>query len=220
MIGSSSIIGAGTSSASAATAATLPSIGAAASGAALISATWWQLGLFFLKIGALLYGSGYVLVAFLEGGLVRDHGWLTQQELLDAVSVGQFTPGPLFTTATFVGYLVMHKAGGSPLLGAAVATVAIFLPAFVFVAVTGPMLPRLRRSPWAGAFLDAINVASIALMVAVVYKLAREVLWTADARTSWPAWAIAAVAAALMIKYKVNAAWLVLGGALAGLAFG
>lgn len=205
----------GLSAPATAPAATLPWLGAGAIGAT-IAASWWQLGLFFLKIGSLLYGSGYVLVAFLEGGLVRDHHWLTQQELLDAIAVGQFTPGPLFTTATFVGYLVMHKAGGSPVLGAAVATVGIFLPAFVFVALTGPLIPRLRRSPWAGAFLDAINVSSIALMAAVVLKLGREVLWKESVAASWPMWGIAVAAAALMLRYKVNVIWLVLGGALAG----
>lgn len=174
----------------------------AAGAAAGVSLT--KLGLFFLKVGAVLYGSGYVLVAFLEGGLVQDYGWLTQAQLLDAVAVGQFTPGPVLTTATFVGYVL----AGVP--GAAVATVAIFLPSFVFVLLLNPLVPKLRRAPWTAAFLDAVNVASVALMAAVAAELAAETL------VSWPAVAIAAVAALLVLRYRVNAAWLVLGGGVAG----
>ena len=172
---------------------------AAVTGAAALSLT--ALGLFFLKVGATLYGSGYVLVAFLQGGLVHEHGWLTQQQLLDAVAIGQFTPGPLLTTATFIGYVLL----GLP--GAIIATAAIFLPSFVFVAALGPVLPRLRRSAWAGAFLDAVNICSVGLMAAVAAKLAGATLG------SWPAWAIAIGAAILGLRWKVNAAWLVLGGA-------
>jgi chromate transporter len=173
---------------------------------ASIGVPLWQLGLFFLKVGSVLYGSGYVLVAFLEGGLVHDYGWLTQQQLLDAIAIGQFTPGPVLSTATFIGYLIL----GAP--GAAVATVAIFFPSFLFVAALNPLVPRLRRSPWTSAFLDAVNMSSVALMAAVTVKLTQATL------TSWPAWLIALATAVAGLRWSVNAAWLVLGGALIGWA--
>jgi chromate transporter len=160
--------------------------------------------LFFLKVGAVLYGSGYVLVAFLRGGLVEHYGWLTEQQLLDAIAIGQFTPGPVLSTATFVGYLL----AGWP--GAGVATLAIFLPSFVFVAILGPLLPRLRRSPFLASFLNAVNASSVALMAAVIIKLVPQAL------TSWPALLIAALAAAGATSGRINAAWLVLGGAILG----
>src|SRR4030095_8877387 len=121
----------------------------------------WPLFGFFLKVGAVLYGSGYVLLAFLRADLVERWGWLDEAQLLDAIAVGQITPGPVFTTATFIGYLL----GRTP--GALVATLGIFLPAFFFVAISGPLIPRLRASPIAGAFLDGVNVASLALMAVV-----------------------------------------------------
>jgi chromate transporter len=164
----------------------------------------WQLGLFFLKVGSVLYGSGYVLVAFLEGGLVHDYGWLTRQQLLDAIAIGQFTPGPVLSTATFIGYLLL----GAP--GAVVATVAIFLPSFILVAALQPLMPRLRRSRWSAAFLDAVSVSSVALMAAVVVKLT----WATLA--GWPAWLIALAAAVVGLRWKVNTTWLVLGGAILG----
>ena len=163
-----------------------------------------KLGVFFLKVGAVLYGSGYVLVAFLEGGLVRDYGWLNEAQLLDAIAIGQLTPGPVLSTATFIGYIL----GGLP--GAAVATAGIFLPSFIFVAALGLVLPRLRRSRWMAAFLDAVNVSSMALMAAVTVKLSVSTL------TSWPAWVIALVAAGAGLRWRVNATWLVLGGAVVG----
>lgn len=175
---------------------------AAASGAAAVSL--WKLGLFFLKVGSVLYGSGYVLVAFLDGGLVQQYAWLTRQQLLDAIAIGQFTPGPVLSTATFIGYLL----AGWP--GAAVATAAIFLPSFLFVAALGPLLPRLRRSPWTASFLDAVNASSVGLMMAVVIKLIPVTL------TSWPALLIAVLALAASLYVRVNAAWLVLGGAVVG----
>jgi len=190
----------GTATSSSAAAATLAA--AAAGGAVALSL--WRLGLFFLKIGAVLYGSGYVLVAFLEGGLVHDCGWLTQRQLLDAVAAGQITPGPLLSTATFVGYVLL----GVP--GAVVATVAIFLPSFVFVAALNPLIPRLRESAWMGAFLDAVNISSMGLMAAVTLRLGQASL------TAWPAWAIALAAAGVGLRWKVNPAWLVVGGAAAG----
>lgn len=165
------------------------------------------LGLFFLKIGSVLFGSGYVLIAFLQGGLVEHNHWLTQQQLLDAVAIGQFTPGPVLSTATFIGYVL---AGAN---GAAVATVAIFAPSFLFVLLTNPLIPRLRQSAVAGAFLDAVNISSIGLMAAVTVQLTRNAL------TDWSAWAIAVVSAAVLFRYpKLNSAWLVLGGAVGGWA--
>ncbi|HEU5194105.1 MAG TPA: chromate efflux transporter [Methylomirabilota bacterium] len=159
----------------------------------------------FLKIGAVLYGSGYVLLAFLRGDFVERLGWLTDRQLLDAVAVGQFTPGPVFTTATFIGYLV----AGVP--GALLATVAIFLPSFVFVAATYRLLPRIRGSRWLSAFLDGVNVAAVGLMAAVTWQLARAAI--VDAVTAL----LAVVAGVLLLRARLNSAWLVLGGAAAGL---
>ncbi len=159
----------------------------------------------FLKIGATLYGSGYVLLAFLRDDFVHRLGWLTDHQLLDAVAVGQFTPGPVFTTATFVGYLT----GGW--LDGIVATVGIFLPAFIFAAVVYPVVPRLRASPWAGAFLDGANAAALGLMMAVVSQFARSSIL--DPLTA----ILGLLAAALLIRSHVNSAWLVLGGAVVGL---
>jgi len=159
----------------------------------------------FLKIGAVLYGSGYVLLAFLRSDVVDRLGWLTDRQLLDAVAVGQFTPGPVFTTATFIGYLV----AGWP--GALLATLAIFLPSFVFVAVSYPLLPRIRGSRWMSAFLDGVNVAAVGLMAAVTWQLARAAI--VDAFTA----ALAVLAGVLLLRTRLNSAWLVLGGAAAGL---
>ena len=164
----------------------------------------WPLFWFFVKVGSVLYGSGYVLLAFLNEGLVERMGWLTSTQLLDAVAVGQVTPGPVFTTATFVGYLL-----GGP-AGAVVATVGIFLPAFIFVAVSGPLIPRIRKSPIAGAVLDGVNVASLALMAAVTFQLAR------PAVTDGLTLVLALLSAGLLLRMRVNSAWLVLGGALIG----
>lgn len=161
--------------------------------------------LFFLKVGSVLFGSGYVLLAFLRADLVEHWGWLTEAQLLDAIAVGQLTPGPVFTTATFIGYVL-----GGP-VGASVATVGIFLPAFVFVALSGPLIPRLRRSWVAGAFLDGVNVASLALMAVVTCQLGRAALVDA------PTLLLAGVSALLLVRYRVNSAWLVLGGGAVGL---
>jgi chromate transporter len=173
-------------------------------GAAAASAPLWKLGIFFLKVGGILYGSGYVLIAFLHGDLVAGYGWLTDQQLLDAVAIGQFTPGPVLSTATFIGYVI----AGAP--GAVIATVAIFLPSFFFVLILNPLIPRLRSWPWTAAFLDSINVSALALMVAVTLELGMVVL------TAWPAWIIAALAAVLTLRFRVNAAWVVVGAAAAG----
>jgi chromate transporter len=184
---------------SAAGAIALPSL------AMIGGATPFTLGglfLVFLKIGSVLFGSGYVLLAFLRADLVVRLGWLTERQLLDAVAVGQVTPGPVFTTATFVGYLL----GGAR--GAAVATIGIFLPAFVFVAASGPLIPIVRRSPAARAVLDGVNVASLVLV-----QLARSAL-------AGPAGiALALASAVALLRFRVSASWLVLAGAALGLAF-
>ena len=161
--------------------------------------------LYFLKLGAVLYGGGYVLLAFLEQGLVHQHAWLTQQQLLDAVAIGQFTPGPVFSTATFIGYLL-----GGP-RGAAVATVGIFLPSFFYVGLLAPFLFRLRQSPWIAAFMDSVNVCALALMAAVTFRLG------ADALRGWTAWLIAVLSLGILLRWKLSPAWVVLGGGLAGL---
>jgi chromate transporter len=165
----------------------------------------WALFLFFLKVGAVLYGSGYVLLAFIRADLVERWHWLTETQLLDAIAVGQVTPGPVFTTATFVGYVL----GGTQ--GALVATLGIFLPAFFFVAVSGPLVPRIRKSPVAGAFLDGVNVAALALMLVVTYQLGRTAI--VDLTTI----ALALTSALLLFRFRVNSAWLIPGGAIVGL---
>lgn len=159
---------------------------------------------YFLKIGSILYGSGYVLLAFLQSALVEHWHWLTAGQLLDATAVGQVTPGPVFTTATFIGYVLAGP------VGAVVATVGIFLPSFLFIALSGPLIPRLRRSAVAGAFLDGVNVASLALMAAVTWLLGRDGIH--DPATIL----LAAASAILLFRFRVNATWLVLGGAVVG----
>jgi chromate transporter len=161
--------------------------------------------LVFLKVGALLYGSGYVLLAFLQRDLVTRLGWLSEQQLLDAIAIGQFTPGPVFTTATFVGYVL----GGAP--GAAAATVAIFLPSFLFVALLNPAVSRVRASATAAALLDGVNVAALGLMAGVTWQLGRAAL------VDLPTVALAAVAVLLLFALRLNSAWVVLLGAGAGL---
>jgi len=181
----------------------LPAVGGAVASAAF---SLTKLFLFFAKVGAVLFGSGYVLLAFIRADLVERWHWLTEAQLLDAVAVGQVTPGPVFTTATFIGYVL----GAIP--GAVVATAGIFLPAFFFVAVSAPLVPRIRRSAVAGAFLDGVNVASLALMAVVSVQLARA------AFVDVPTILMALASAALILRYRVNSAWLVLGGAVAGSA--
>jgi chromate transporter len=177
----------------------VPAGGTAAAGASLA-----ELALIFLKVGSILFGSGYVLLAFLRPDLVERTGWLTDAQLLDAVAVGQLTPGPVLTTATFIGYLVAGLPGGI------VATVAIFLPSFLFVAVSSPLVPRLRRSPWAAAFLDGANAASVALMATVTWDLGRAAI------VDWLTSGLAVAAGALLLATRLNSAWLVAGGAAAG----
>jgi chromate transporter len=164
-----------------------------------------RLFLFFLKVGSVLFGSGYVLLAFLRADLVERWGWLTSAQLLDAIAVGQMTPGPVFTTATFIGYILAGP------LGAAVATVGIFLPAFLFVAASGWLIPRMRRSPIASGFLDGVNVASLALMALVTWQLAGTALVDA------PTVVLAAASALLIWRYPRSSTWLILGAAAGGL---
>jgi chromate transporter len=158
----------------------------------------------FLKIGSVLYGSGYVLLAFLRADFVVHLGWLTDRQLLDAVVVGQITPGPLFTTATFIGYLL----GGVP--GALLATLGIFLPSFLLVAVSNPLVPRMRNSPWVASLLDGVNVASLGLMAAVSVQLGVASL------TDPVALLIGLASLVLLTRSKVNSTWLIAGGALVG----
>ena len=176
-----------------------------ASGAATVAATTAGVFVYFLKIGALLFGTGYVLLAVLREDLVTRMHWLSESQLLDGIAVSQATPGPFFTVATFLGYVL------SGWRGAGLATVGMFVPAFVYVAVTANILPRLRKSPTASAFLDGVNAAAVALMAFVGFQFAREVVVTPLVAV------IAAVSAVLAFRSKVNSAWLILGGAVCGL---
>jgi chromate transporter len=184
-------------------------VAAAAGGvSSLLAVTTSGVFLYFLKIGALLFGSGYVLLAVLREDLVTRLHWLSQTQLLDAIAVSQATPGPFFTVATFVGYLL---AGWK---GAGLATLGMFVPAFTYVALTANVLPKMRKSPNAGAFLDGVNAAAVALMALVALQFAREVVTTPLPLV------VGAVAAVLVFRWRVNSAWVVLGGAAAGLLSG
>jgi len=169
--------------------------------------SWFLVFLVFLKIGSVLYGSGYVLLSFLETEFVLRYGAITSQTLLDAVAVGQFTPGPVFTTATFVGYVI----AGFP--GAIAATVGIFLPSFLLVGLVFPWFEKLRKNPILSIVLDGVNVASIALMAAVTVKLGLATL------IGWQSILIFLVSAALLIKTKINSTWLILAGSIIGILF-
>ena len=175
--------------------------------AAVAPVSWVNVFLFFLKVGSVLYGSGYVLLAFLQRELVEQNQWLTSQQLLDAIAIGQFTPGPLFTTATFVGYLLGGNAG------AIAATIGIFLPAFVLVAITNPWVPKLRQSPWASGFLDGVNAASLGLMAVVTYTLGYAAL------VDWLTVVVALLSGIIVFRFKVNSVWLVLAGGIVGFLF-
>ena len=183
-------------------------LGAQAAQPAAAAAPLTGLSLFFLKVGSVLFGSGYVLVAFLRADLVDRWHWLTDQQLMDAIAAGQMTPGPVFTTATFIGY-VLHGTSGAIL-----ATIAIFLPAFVFVALTQPLIPRLRASAAATAFLGGVIAASIGLIAAVAVLLVPAVL------TTTVQMAIAAAALLILLRWRVNPSWLLVAGALLGWAAG
>jgi len=179
--------------------------GGAAVSATAAAATTTGVLVYFLKIGALLFGSGYVLLAVLREDLVTRMHWLSESQLLDGIAVSQATPGPFFTVATFLGYVL------SGWRGAGLATVGMFLPAFLYVAVTASVLPRLRKSPTASAFLNGVNAAAVALMAFVGFQFARESVVTPLAAV------IAAVSAVLAVRLKVNSAWLILAGAVCGL---
>ncbi len=195
--------------------APLPGLGAsklalplgASAAATAASVSLGQLFLTFLKIGSILYGSGYVLVAFMRADFVERFGWLTEAQLLDAIAVGQVTPGPVLSTATFVGYVLGSWEG------AVLATVGIFLPSFFFVAVTSPIIPHLRRSLWAGALLDGVNVAALALMAGVTWQLGREAI--VDPLTA----VLAVVGAGLLLRFNLNSVWLVLLGGGVGFVY-
>ena len=161
--------------------------------------------LIFLKIGSVLYGSGYVLLAYLRTDFITRLGWLTDKQLLDAIAIGQVTPGPVLTTATFIGFIL----GG--VKGALLATLGIFLPSFIFVAVTNPLIPRIRKSSWASSLLDGVNVASMGLIAAVTWQLGRASL--IDPLTVMTALA----GLILLMKFKINSTWLIAGGAIVGL---
>ena len=175
----------------------------------------WQLGLFFLKVGSVLFGGGYLLIAFLQGELVDQYHWLTQQQLLDAIAIGQFTPGPILSTATFIGYII------SGLPGAIVATVGIFLPSFLFVVLLNPVIPWLRKSPWTRSFLDAVNASAVALMIVTTLQIAVKTLGL----ERFPLLDLFSIfmfliAAVLIIRFRINAQWLVLGGGLISIGLG
>jgi chromate transporter len=175
-----------------------------ASGVVAIPVSVGRLFLSFLKIGSVVFGSGYVLLAFLRTEFVTGLHWLTEKQLIDSVAVGQFTPGPLFTTATFIGYVV----AGIP--GAVVATIGIFLPGFLLVAATGPLIPKIRRSRTAGAALDGVIVASLALMTVVTYQLGSAAL------VDWFTVLIALISLTALLRFRISPVWLVVGAAVIG----
>jgi chromate transporter len=176
-----------------------------------VSVPLWQLGLFFLKVGSVLFGGGYLLIAFLQGGLVEEFGWLTQQQLLDAIAIGQFTPGLVLSTATFIGYII----AGFP--GAIVATLGIFFPSFLLVAALNPFMNPIRNSSWTRPFLDAVNVSAVALMVLTTIQLGIATLILPKANSiDLLGLAIAVIATILVIRYHINTAYLILGGSIIG----
>jgi chromate transporter len=172
---------------------------------AIIPFSLLLLFLIFLKMGAIVYGSGYTLLAFLRADLVQGLHWLTDKQLLDAVSIGQFTPGPVFTTATFIGYVL----GGWP--GALLATLGIFLPSFLFIVLIHPVAARLRQKVWTAALLDGANIAALALMAGVLFQIGQHAL--IDLFT----WLLALISLSLLLRFKFNSAWLILAGAAFGL---
>ncbi|QJB46561.1 chromate efflux transporter [Dolichospermum flos-aquae] len=176
-----------------------------------VSVPLWQLGLFFLKVGSVLFGGGYLLIAFLQGGLVEEFGWLTQQQLLDAIAIGQFTPGPVLSTATFIGYII----AGFP--GAIVATLGIFLPSFLLVAALNPFMNPIRNSSWTRPFLDAVNVSAVALMVLTTIQLGiATLILPKTPYVDFLGLGISIISAILAIRYRINAAYLILGGGIIG----
>jgi chromate transporter len=196
---------------SAVSASVLPWLATPAAEVPASTVEWARLAWFFVKVGGTMFGSGYVLVNYLETGLVRQLGWLTPQQLVDAVAIGQVTPGPLLTTATFVGYVRGYAIGGSDLAGvggALLATVAIFLPAFLLVALFGRVLPSLRRHSMARAALDGMNAAVVALLVLVTARLALGL--APEGRVDWLGMAIACASTVAMLRWNLNSTWLIL----------
>ena len=176
-----------------------------------ISVPVWKLGLFFLKVGSILFGGGYLLIAFLQKGLVEEYGWLTQQQLLDSIAIGQFTPGPVLSTATFIGYII----AGFP--GATVATIGIFLPSFLFVAALNPLMNPIRKSSWTRPFLDAVNVSALALMVLTTMQLGMATLILPKTHDlDFLGLGISVISAILVLFYRINAMYLILGGSIIG----
>jgi chromate transporter len=182
-----------------------PPLFAAGGAVSAASVGLWPLFLAFLKLGCMVFGSGYVLLAFLKADLVEQRHWMNEAQLLDAVAVGQVTPGPVFTTATFIGYVIAGPAG------ATVATVGIFLPAFVLVAATGLWVRRLRKFSATANFLDGVNMGALALMAVVTWKLSRVAIF--DGLTL----GLAGAAAIALLTFRVNVTWLILAGVTIGL---
>ena len=176
-----------------------------------VSVSLWKLGLFFLKIGSVLFGGGYLLIAFLQRELVEEYSWLTQQQLLDSIAIGQFTPGPVLSTATFIGYII----AGFP--GAIVATVGIFLPSFLFVAMLNSFMDTLRKSSWTRPFLDAVNVSAVALMTLTTIQVGIATLISPKTDSiDFLGLGIAVISAILVMRYHINAAYLIVGGGIIG----
>ncbi|MFM6754907.1 MAG: chromate transporter [Dolichospermum sp.] len=176
-----------------------------------VSVPLWKLGFFFLKVGSVLFGGGYLLIAFLQKGLVEEYGWLTQQQLLDGIAIGQFTPGPVLSTATFIGYII----AGFP--GAIVATVGIFLPSFLFVAILNSFMDTLRKSSWTRPFLDAVNVSAVALMTTTTIQLGiTTLIFPKTNSLDFLGLGIAVISAILVIRYRINSIYLILGGSIIG----
>lgn len=203
-------------------------------GSALLASTpapLWQLALFFLKVGATLMGSGYLLISYLENDLVNRYGWLTTRQLIDAIAVGQMTPGPVFTTAAFVGYVIRAGETGALLpgiIGASICAAAIFLPSFFIIALIGPLVPRMRSSRILGAFLDGVNAAVVGTMAATTWKLLQTAVlnlqhevWSitlGQQRLDIPALLIVLIAAGILLPKKApNSSYLIVAAALIGL---
>jgi chromate transporter len=190
-----------------------------AAGVTGVSGQMVQMALFFLKVGATLFGSGYVLASFLRTGLVEQHGWLSDRELLDAIAVGQVTPGPLLTAATFIGYVLGARTFGGGMVGgvvgAVVATGAIFLPSFLFISVLGPLLPRIRNNRWARGALDGMNAAVVSLIAVVTVWLGQAAVWP-EGRVSWMGVGVLVVSLGVLLWTKVNATWLIVAAGVVG----
>lgn len=186
----------------------------------VVSGPFVQMVLFFLKVGATLLGSGYVLASFLHSGLVEQHKWLTERELLDAIAVGQVTPGPLLTAATFIGYVLGARNFGGGVTGGVaggvLATVAIFLPSFCFIAVLGPVLPRIRRSRWARGALDGMNAAVVSLILVVTVRLGRSAIAGGGGAIDWLSAGVFAASLGLLLGTKLNPTWLIVGSGIVG----